>query len=112
MTPGLCGWTPASDSTDRAGAIEMGRSVALVPVSTTGSETSWLVAEPVVERIQLDETSWVDVVRGLLPSAEADTVHDELVATVPWEQGQVFRYERWVEMPRLEGYQSGSYSKP
>ena len=90
----------------------MGRSVALVAVSTTGSETSWLVAEPVVERVQLDESSWVDVVRGLIPPAEADAVHDELVATVPWEQGQVFRYERWVGMPRLEGFQSGSARHP
>ena len=31
---------------------------------------------------------------------------------MPWEQGQVFRYERWVDMPRLEGHQSGSGRHP
>ena len=49
---------------------------------------------------------------SLIPRADADTVHDELVATVPWEQGRVFRYERWVDMPRLEGHQSGSGRHP
>jgi alkylated DNA repair dioxygenase AlkB len=90
----------------------MDGSVALASVSTTERGTTWLAAEPVVERVQLDESSWVDVVRGLIPAARADAVHDELVATVPWEQGQVFRYERWVEMPRLEAYQAGSGRHP
>jgi alkylated DNA repair dioxygenase AlkB len=72
----------------------------------------WLAAEPVVERAQLDEASWVDVVRGLIPRDSADAVHDELVRTVPWDQGRVFRYERWVDMPRLEGFQSGSGRHP
>ena len=40
--------------------------------------SAWLVADPVVERIDLDERCWVDVVRGLL--ARADEVHDELAA--------------------------------
>ena len=81
-------------------------------VTATERERSWLAAEPAVERVQLDEASWVDVVRSLIPRADADTVHDELVATVPWEQGRVFRYERWVDMPRLEGHQSGSGRHP
>jgi alkylated DNA repair dioxygenase AlkB len=83
-------------------------SLACVMVSTTAREVRWIVRDPVVERVQLDDSSWVDVVRGLLPAGTADALHDELAATVPWEQGQVFRYERWVDMPRLEGYQSGS----
>ena len=84
----------------------------MVPVSTTEHEVRWIVHEPVVERLALDESSWVDVVRGLLPAAIADAVHDELAATVAWEQGRVFRYERWVDMPRLDGYQSGSGRHP
>jgi alkylated DNA repair dioxygenase AlkB len=91
-----------------------------VPVSTTEHTTEhtsehevhWIVEEPVVERLALDESSWVDVVRTLLPAAIADAVHDELAATVAWEQGRVFRYERWVDMPRLDGHQSGSGRHP
>ncbi|MGE3619983.1 MAG: alpha-ketoglutarate-dependent dioxygenase AlkB [Acidimicrobiia bacterium] len=51
------------------------------------------------ERLWLDDTSWVDVVRGWL--------HDdgEVLATVigdaAWRQGRVWRYERWVDEPRL-----------
>lgn len=59
----------------------------------------WLAAEPVVERLALDEHSWVDIVRGFVPAADA--VHDELVASCPWEQGDVFRYERMIDLPRL-----------
>ena len=70
----------------------------------------WLVHEPSVERVKLDATSWVDVVRGLVP--EADAVHDELVASVHWEQGRVFRYERWIDEPRLGAYQSGDARHP
>jgi alkylated DNA repair dioxygenase AlkB len=83
-----------------------------VPVSTTEHEVRWIVEDPVVERLALDESAWVDVVRGLLPAATADAVHDELATTVAWEQGRVFRYERWVDMPRLDGYQSGSGRHP
>ena len=43
--------------------------------------------------------------RGMV--VDADAVHDELVSTVGWEQGHVFRYERWIDEPRLGAYQSG-----
>ena len=56
-------------------------------------------ADPNVERLDLDEGSWVDVVRGLVP--RGDEVHDGLLASAEWEQGQVFRYERWIDSPRL-----------
>ncbi|CAN5736244.1 alpha-ketoglutarate-dependent dioxygenase AlkB [soil metagenome] len=69
------------------------------------SATSWLVAEPVIERIELDETSWVEVVRGFVP--DADAIHDELVDTVAWEQGRVFRYEKWIDEPRVSSWQAG-----
>ena len=68
---------------------------------TTDLPTSWLAETPEVERIELDGHSWVDVVRGLVP--RADEVHDELVADARWEQGKVFRYERWIPEPRLYG---------
>ena len=31
--------------------------------------TTWLAADPVVERVELADRSWVDVVRGLIPAA-------------------------------------------
>lgn len=70
----------------------------------------WLAADPVVERIELDGTSWVDVVRGIV--AHPDRAYDELLAGVAWEQGRVFRYERWIDEPRLSGYQAGADRHP
>ncbi len=73
---------------------------------------TWVVADPVVERIDLDERSWVDVVRGLVPGPAADRVHDELAANVTWQQGRVFRYERYIDEPRLGGWQAGDDRHP
>jgi len=67
--------------------------------------TSWLATEPTVERVQLDAATWVDVVRGFLP--RADEIHDALIDAVSWEQGNVFRYERNVDMPRLNSMTPG-----
>jgi alkylated DNA repair dioxygenase AlkB len=74
------------------------------------NRTSWLVADPAVERIDLDGSSWVDVVRRLMP--DADVVHDELVPLLAWEQGKVFRYERWMDEPRLGAVQKGDDRHP
>jgi len=63
-----------------------------------------------VQRVALGIDSWVDVVRGVLP--EADRVHDELVAGVTWTQGRVFRYERWIDEPRLGAWQAGEARHP
>ena len=60
------------------------------------------------ERLQLDDTSWVDIARGWL--AGADAVYDHLVSTVAWRQGRVWRYERYLEEPRLGA--GGSLSNP
>jgi alkylated DNA repair dioxygenase AlkB len=56
-----------------------------------------IVAE--VERIWLDETSWVDVGRGFL--AGADPVHEALLERASWRQSKLWRYDHWVEEPRL-----------
>lgn len=77
---------------------------------TVESAPSWLVSEPVVERLQLDPASWVDVVRGFL--TRADEVHADLADAVAWEQGRVFRYERWIDEPRLGGWQSRAVMHP
>jgi alkylated DNA repair dioxygenase AlkB len=70
-------------------------------MAVTEVEQRWLAAAPEVERITLDATSWVDVVRGLVN--DADVVHDELLAAATWEQGRVFRYEKHVPEPRMMG---------
>lgn len=52
-----------------------------------------------VERIQLDETSWVDVVRGFLPDAQP--LFEQLLDEMAWEQGSAIREGRRVLDPRL-----------
>jgi alkylated DNA repair dioxygenase AlkB len=78
-------------------------------VTQTGT-AAWLASDVAVERVALGTDSWVDVVRGLVP--RADEVHDELVRTVAWEQGRVFRYERWIDEPRLTAWHAGSQRHP
>ena len=56
-------------------------------------------AEVPFERVQLDSTSWVDVARGWL--GDADALYASLVESVRWNQGRLWRYERWVDEPRL-----------
>ena len=58
-----------------------------------------LATDPAIERIQLDEGSWIDVVRGFLVGA--DEVHDEVVAATRWAAERTFRYDHWVESNRL-----------
>ena len=70
----------------------------------------WLVADPVVERLELGSGAWVDVVRGLVPDAHA--VHDDLAAGVTWTQGRVYRYERWIPEPRLSGQPPSGRTHP
>lgn len=53
------------------------------------------------ERVWLDDRSWVDVGRGWL--AGADALHETLAEQAQWRQGRLWRYERWVEEPRLYG---------
>lgn len=65
---------------------------------------------PEVERVELGDDAWVDVVRGLVP--DADEVHDELADAVAWRQGRVFRYERWIDEPRLGAWQAGGERHP
>lgn len=54
------------------------------------------------ERTWLDDGSWVDVARGWLAGHEQ--VYDALVAQDRWQQGRIFRYDRWVDDPRLGSY--------
>jgi alkylated DNA repair dioxygenase AlkB len=52
-----------------------------------------------VERLALDEGSWVDVARGWLTGADA--LFEHLQAGVAWETSKLFRYDHWVEERRL-----------
>jgi alkylated DNA repair dioxygenase AlkB len=54
------------------------------------------------ERLQLDGTSWVDVARGWL--AGPAELYEALRTGARWEQGRVFRYDRWIDEPRLGGW--------
>jgi hypothetical protein len=60
------------------------------------------------ERIALDDTTWIDIARGWLVGAE--TVYEHLVSTVAFRQGRVWRYERWIDEPRMGA--GGSIAKP
>jgi hypothetical protein len=80
-------------------------------VSVTISQPAlWLAAEPTVERLELADGCWVDVVRGMVPRAAE--VFDELVDEVDWQQNKVFRYERWIDEPRLGAMQRGDERHP
>jgi alkylated DNA repair dioxygenase AlkB len=53
------------------------------------------------ERIQLDATSWVDVVRGF--ARDTEETFERLVQAVSWRQNRVIRGGRKVDDPRLDG---------
>src|SRR5688572_16254739 len=54
------------------------------------------------ERVWLDEASWVDVVPGFVP--DAAELYEALVERATWTQGRLWRYEKWVEEPRLTSW--------
>jgi alkylated DNA repair dioxygenase AlkB len=54
------------------------------------------------ERLDLGRGTWVDLARGWLQGA--DELYAELVESVQWSQGRLWRYERWVEEPRLGAF--------
>ena len=68
---------------------------------STGTDVG-LDPSATVERLWLDRTSWVDVVRGWV--TDAQDLYDALAAGAAWRQGRLWRYERWVEEPRLGGW--------
>jgi alkylated DNA repair dioxygenase AlkB len=62
------------------------------------------------ERLELDERSWVDVSRGFLD--DADALYAELVDTAPWRGSRVYRYDHWVEEPRLSAWFRANATAP
>jgi alkylated DNA repair dioxygenase AlkB len=63
-----------------------------------------------LERLWLDDVSWVDVARGWLHGA--DTLLDALIETVDWEQHRRWMYERMVDDPRLSRWISADKPLP
>ena len=59
----------------------------------------WIDRDAPVERIELGAGAWIDVVRRWVPDAEE--VHEQLLATVPWKASQLFRYDHVVEENRV-----------
>jgi alkylated DNA repair dioxygenase AlkB len=51
------------------------------------------------ERYELEGGSWIEIARGWLTGA--DELYAHLVESVPWQQGRVWRYEKWIDEPRL-----------
>lgn len=64
--------------------------------------TSLAGDRPVLERTQLDATSWVDVERGWL--AEPSGVYDALAAWDGWRQGRIWAYDHLRGENRLSGF--------
>lgn len=71
-------------------------------VATT--ETATIAVNPgaSTERVQLDETSWVDVTRGWLGGT--DELFEALLTGVSWQPSRLFRYDHWVEERRLGSF--------
>ena len=53
------------------------------------------------ERVWLDERAWVDVARRWVSGSDA--LYEALLEATPWRTNRLWRYERWVEEPRLYG---------
>lgn len=51
------------------------------------------------ERLDLGGGAWVDVLRRWMP--DVDEVYEHLLAEVPWQTSQLFRYDHVVEERRL-----------
>ena len=62
---------------------------------------TWVDRDAAVERLQLDDTAWVDVVRGWIPREQADEIGAHLLDTVAWQTSALFRYDHFVEERRL-----------
>jgi alkylated DNA repair dioxygenase AlkB len=75
-----------------------------------GAEGPTIDDSVTVTRLELDDTSWVDLGRAWLRGA--DTLLDALVATVPWRQGRRHMYGRMVDDPRLSRWYPESEELP
>ena len=63
------------------------------------SDISQVDRDVAIERVELGGGAWVDVARGWV--TDADAVGEHLLASVPWQTSQLFRYDHVVEERRL-----------
>lgn len=70
----------------------------------TGTPATSVCVDPgaTLERMALDDHSWVDVGRGWLNGA--DQLFDDLLRSVAWRTSRLFRYDHWVEERRLGAF--------
>lgn len=85
------------------------------PEQWQGSLFGWAEPEvdpgfPGLERIHLDDSSWIDHLPGWLRGA--DLVFAELVARVQWRQRQVVMYDRLLPEPRLTAWWTAADRRP
>lgn len=74
------------------------------PAAHDGAAGATLQPEVTFERTWLDRRSWVDVARAVI--SDPDDLVTALTERLPWStENQIFRYDHWVEVPRLgSGY--------
>jgi alkylated DNA repair dioxygenase AlkB len=63
------------------------------------ADRTWVDRDASVERVDLGEGAWVDVVRGWIP--DAGEVYEHLLREVAWQTSQLFRYDHLVEERRV-----------
>ena len=63
------------------------------------AEAAYVDREAAIERLELGDGAWVDVARGWLP--DPDDLYHHLLETIPWQTGQLFRYDHVVEERRV-----------
>jgi alkylated DNA repair dioxygenase AlkB len=64
-----------------------------------GARTTYVDRAAPVERIELGDGAWVDVVRGWM--SDPAKVYEHLLANVAWGTSRLFRYDHFVEERRL-----------
>lgn len=65
-------------------------------------EASWVVGRP--ERVHLDASCWVDLIRGWV--RDADQVYADLLEQVPWRQARSWRFDHYEYENRLSAMAS------
>lgn len=78
--------------------------------SLLGASAPAVNPDAVLERVELDDRSWIDVGRFWLGGA--DTLLETLVGTVPWRQGRRQMYDRVLDDPRLSRWYSATDPLP
>ena len=59
--------------------------------------------------MDLGAGSWVDLAKGWIP--DGSSIYQQVSGSAPWRTGRVFRYEKWVDEPRL-GARAGQVPGP